>query len=432
MSSDFDVKEGARSGNPLVQGTAWSDAPAPGSPPSVTNRKAFEPGAYAPDGGFVFVTNPPSADLEQTYDMAVREIGNVAPLPVLQSVYAHNRCSWWVIHRSGDERRLDASVAGFCAFLPLNAAGLAALKDGTLEPRDPDLALLAPEGEDPAALYLWATVAHGLWDFSGKLIAHALGLDLYERLPVFGRIGTQAGLEALKRSSKVAPGSELRIGAPFEVRLTPKHIEAQRAMRIYEGRRPKEPRMHVLSSRFQTLVAATPDHLAKVFAIRAAVYMSEQNCPYDEEYDGNDFTCTHILGLVEGQPAAVLRIRYFADFVKIERLAVLPRFRGSRIAFAVVEHALNLVRRKGYRTAYGHAQKKVVAFWSRFGFKPMAKNTSLVFSDHEYVEMVASLEPHHDRITIHSDPYVILRPEGRWDEEGVLDKSAERPATNPR
>jgi len=430
MSSHLNVQEGARSGNPLVQGTAWSGAPASDSPPSVTSRKAFEPGAYAPDGGFVFVTNPPSADLGPTYDMAVHEIGEVAPLPVVQSVYAHNRCAWWVIHRSSDERRIDAGVAGFCAFLPLNAAGLAALKDGTLDPLDPDLALLAPEGEDPAALYLWATVAPGLWDFSGKLIAHAIGLDLYERLPMYGRIGTPAGLEALKRSSKVAPGCELRIGASFEIRLTPKHIEAQRALRIYGGRRLQERR--VLSSRFQTLVAATPDHLAKVFAIRAAVYMSEQECPYDEEYDGNDFTCTHILGLVEGQPAAVLRIRYFADFVKIERLAVLPRFRGSRIAFAVVEHALNLVRRKGYRTAYGHAQKKVVAFWSRYGFRPMAKNTSLVFSDHEYVEMVASLEPHNDRITIHSDPYLILRPEGQWDEEGVLERSAARPATNPR
>jgi predicted GNAT family N-acyltransferase len=376
------------------------------------------------------VTNPPSADLKQTYDMAVREIGDVAPLSVLQSVYAHNRQALWTIWRAPDERRLDARFAGFCAFLPLNAVGLAALKHGTLDPGDPDLAHLAPEGEASAALYLWATVAHGLWSLASKLIAHAIGLDVCERIPMLGRIGTQSGLAALRRSSKLAPGCELRIGAPFEIRLSPHHIEQQRAMRIYEGRRPQERR--VLSSRFVTLVASTPDHLAKVFAIRAAVFMSEQNCPYDEEYDGNDFTGTHILGFVDGQPAAVLRIRYFADFVKMERMAVLPRFRGSRIANAVVEHAFALVRRKGYHTVYGHAQKRVLPFWRRFGFRPMAKNTNLVFSDHEYVEVVASLEPHHDRITIHSDPYMIIRPEGRWDEEGVLERSAVRPATNPR
>ena len=430
MSSHFNVQEVACSGTPVTPESPCSDAPASGSSSSAPNRKAFEPGAYAPDGGFVFVTNPPSADLGQTYEMAVREIGDVAPLSVLETVYAHNRHACWAIWRSHDERRLDAKLAGFCAFLPLNEAGLAALKSGTLYPGDPDLGHLAPEGEAPAALYLWAAVAHGLWSFASKLIAHAIGLDIYERIPILGRIGTQSGLDALKRSSKLAPGCELRIGAPFEIRLSPHHIEEQRAMRIYEGRRPQERR--VLSSRFQTLVAATPDHLAKVFAIRAAVFMSEQNCPYDEEYDGNDFTGTHILGFVDGQPAAVLRIRYFADFVKMERMAVLPRFRGSRIANAVVEHAFALVRRKGYRTVYGHAQKRVVPFWSRFGFKPMAKNTSLVFSDHEYVEVVAALAPHHDRITIHSDPYLIIRPEGRWDEEGVLDKSAARLATNPR
>lgn len=430
MSSHFDVQEGAQSGDELVQGTAWSGAPGPGLPPSVANRKMFEPGAYAPGGGFVFVTNPPSADLGKSYDMAVREIGDVAPFAVLQSVYAHNRCAWWTIYRAADEQRRDAELVGFCAFLPLNEAGLAALKVGALDRRDPDLRHLAQEGEPPVALYLWAAVAYGLWSFATKLIAHAIGLGIFERIPIFGRIGTQGGLDALRRSSRLAPGCELRIGADFELRLSPHHREQHRAMRIHEGRRPQDRR--VFSSRFETRIAATPDDLAKVFAIRAAVFMSEQNCPYEEEYDGNDFTSTHILGFVEGQPAAVLRIRYFADFVKIERLAVLPRFRGSRIAFAVVEHAFNLVRRKGYRTAYGHAQKKVVAFWSRFGFKPMAKNTTLVFSDHEYVEMVANLEPHHDRITIHSDPYMIIRPEGRWDEEGVLDKSAARPATNPR
>src|SRR5579862_764909 len=215
MSSHFDVEAGARSGSQLVQGTARSGVPGPGSPPSVENRKAFEPGAYAPDGGFVFVTNPPSADLAQTYDMALREIGDVAPLSVLQSLYSYNRCVWWVIHRAKDERRTDATIAGFCAFLPLNESGLAALKSGALDVRDPDLRHLAPEGEPPAALYLWAAVAHGLWSFASRLIGHAIGLDVYERIPIFGRIGTQAGLDALARSSKLAPGCELRIGATF-------------------------------------------------------------------------------------------------------------------------------------------------------------------------------------------------------------------------
>jgi len=159
--------------------------------------------------------------------------------------------------------------------------------------------------------------------------------------------------------------------------------------------------------------------------------MTEQVCPYDEEFDGNDYCATHLLGLVNNEPAAVLRLRFFAEFAHIGRLAVLPRYRTTLIMKLVVEQGIELCRRKGYRLLYGQSQKRHVKFWSRFGFRPMQKNANLVFSDHEYVELTAEVEPHSDPITPASDPYVIIRPEGRWDEPGVLDRSSARPATNP-
>ncbi|MBI3675311.1 MAG: GNAT family N-acetyltransferase [Proteobacteria bacterium] len=159
--------------------------------------------------------------------------------------------------------------------------------------------------------------------------------------------------------------------------------------------------------------------------------MLEQSCPYDEEFDGNDRTGSHIIGYVDGEPAATIRIRYFADFVKLERLAVLPRFRRTLIAKEVIEAAVNFCRRKGYRTIYGHAQKRLVPFWTRFGFQPLAKNYRLIFSDHEYVEMWGEVDPHPNPLTMHSDPYVLVRPEGYWDEPGALDRSAARPVTSP-
>jgi predicted GNAT family N-acyltransferase len=183
--------------------------------------------------------------------------------------------------------------------------------------------------------------------------------------------------------------------------------------------------------KLEAIVASNPDHLAKIFALRAAVFMSEQNCPYEEEFDGNDFCATHILGLVDGHPAATLRLRFFAEFAKMERLAVLPRYRRTLIPRVVVDKGIDIIRRKGYRSLYGHAQKRLLRFWGRFGLKPMQKNFPLVFSDHEYVEVFAELEPHAEAITMMSDPYVIVRPEGDWDEPGVLDQSSARPATNP-
>ncbi len=402
---------------------------------------AFEPGAYAPDGSFVFVTNPTGDELDRSHAMLVREIGpDVAALPVVRAVYEHNPLSWWCVWRTADETRAGAELVGLCAYLPVTEAGLAAFKAGTFNARAPDLNLLAKRGEEPAALYLWAIVAHGLSDLAGKLVSHAIGLDLSDRLPMFGTIGTEAGLAALRRSSKSPQAAEtLRLGSVFEIALPPQHREHRRAMRIYgpacaaeapgPARTEARPSRH--RPRLEAVVASTPDRLAMVFAIRAAVFMAEQDCPYEEEFDGNDYSGTHILGFVDGAPVATLRIRYFADFVKLERLAVLPRARRTLIAKHVIEHAIALVRRKGYTRMYGHAQKRLVGFWRKFGFEPTARNVPLVFSDHEYVEIAGTLAPDAERITMHSDPYMLIRPEGHWDEPGVLDRSARRPATNP-
>ena len=60
--------------------------------------------------------------------------------------------------------------------------------------------------------------------------------------------------------------------------------------------------------RYRFKVARTLNDMMQVAAIRAAVFMSEQKCPYDEEFDGNDLcAATHILGYVNDEPAACLR-----------------------------------------------------------------------------------------------------------------------------
>jgi hypothetical protein len=135
--------------------------------------------------------------------------------------------------------------------------------------------------------------------------------------------------------------------------------------------------------------------------------------------------------MVGPEPAACLRARYFADFCKLERLAVRQDYRRSRIAFQIVQAGIELARKKGFRRIYGHAQDRLVDFWAHFGAKPLGSNRKLVFSDFSYTEMVIELEPHPDPIAIGTDPYLIIRPEGDWEDRGVLDDSAERPVTSP-
>ncbi len=176
-------------------------------------------------------------------------------------------------------------------------------------------------------------------------------------------------------------------------------------------------------------VTGSIEEMMQAFVVRAAVFMSEQFCPYAEEFDGNDFTATQVIGLLDKEPIATLRIRYFSGFAKLERVAVRREFRKHAVAATIIEFALELCRQKGYRKIHGHAEEHLVPFWQRFGFQPTGA-PRFVFSNHQYVEMECDLEPHPDPITICKDPMLLVRPEGAWDEPSIVERSAARPAAD--
>ena len=178
-------------------------------------------------------------------------------------------------------------------------------------------------------------------------------------------------------------------------------------------------------------IARTLNDLMLVTAIRSAVYLAEQDCPIEEEFDGNDFVAAHFLGFVGNEPVACLRVRFFGDFAKVERLAVRHQYRRSTVAFKLVKASVEYIKRKGFRRIYGQAQDRLVDFWAHFGAKPLPNPRPISFSDFAYTEMLLEIEPGEDAITLKSDPYVIIRPEGEWDTPGVLDRSSSREVTSP-
>jgi predicted GNAT family N-acyltransferase len=178
-------------------------------------------------------------------------------------------------------------------------------------------------------------------------------------------------------------------------------------------------------------VARSLDEIMAALAVRNIVFVGEQRCPYDEEFDGNDFAgATHLLARVRGEPAGTLRLRWFAGFFKIERAAVKPEYRGESISAALMTAAIDLARRKGYYKALGHIQAHLTSFWLRFGCRIRPDRDRFVFSDYEYVEIEFDLEPAADSLNLDTDPLILLRPEGRWNEPGVLDRSAARGGSN--
>lgn len=183
----------------------------------------------------------------------------------------------------------------------------------------------------------------------------------------------------------------------------------------------------------EVMVARSLDDLMQVSVVRALVYMSEQDCPFAEEFDGNDFAgATHLILRRGGEPVGTLRLRWFSGFAKLERVAVIARHRGTGVDEALVLEAFRIAAAKGYRRMIGHAQARLVPYWSRrFGARLLAGGHSFTFSDHTYEPIEFVLEPPTDALAPDSDPLVLVRPEGAWDRPGVLDRSSLRPATNP-
>ena len=169
-------------------------------------------------------------------------------------------------------------------------------------------------------------------------------------------------------------------------------------------------------------VAQSLEEMMQAFAVRAAVFLSGQYCPYAEEFDGNDFTATHVLGAIGDEPAGTMRIRYFSDFAYLERLAIRKEFRGSGMTSEIIHYAFELCRKKGYRKLYGRAEARLLPFWERYGFKPLQK-PCFTLGDHEYFEIERDLEPHGERLNLDDDPLVLLRPEGRWDAPSALERT---------
>lgn len=178
-------------------------------------------------------------------------------------------------------------------------------------------------------------------------------------------------------------------------------------------------------------IVSTEEERLKAYAVRIAVYLEGQDCPWDEELDGNDQVATHVLAQLGGEPVGCIRLRFFAGFAKLERLAVRDSFRGRGYADPLVRFAMEHVARKGYHTLVLHAQSGRETFWEQYGFSRIAGRRAFDFSGVDYTEMAAALPHAADPVTLAWDAMRHNRPEGDWDRRGVLESSEaalQRPA----
>lgn len=401
--------------------TLRKPAPPPPLPPAVHGKYKLDQLDAARIAKHLVMFEPSEKVLTDLVAKARLSIPGMAPIAEALKVQRHNHNCVMALARKSKFDPGAPAGEGFIAMLPLNSLGMELLARDALEATRPNVKFLASSDERPKGIYWWAVFAPGTLAAGMALFVEKLASQQYAGLDVYARPVTDEGRNFLKVLG-FTEGTEIgHTPAPHLWKFTRKP-----AAPAYDSYVPHSGKKNI-----GITVARTFDDLMRVAAVRNSVYVGEQECPYDEEYDGNDLAATHLLAYIGDEPAGCLRLRFFAGFAKFERVAIRKEFRKSRAAIKLVQAGLKLCQKKGYRYVIGHAQTRLTNFWTRFGFQPMEGRKHFFFSDYDYIEMVTELEPDPEAITITGDPYVAIRPEGRWHVPGILEESAVRPATNP-
>ncbi len=116
----------------------------------------------------------------------------------------------------------------------------------------------------------------------------------------------------------------------------------------------------------QVIKIRNKEELDKAFAVRKKVFVEEQNCPPELEWE-NEEESTHFLALLNNEPCGACRWRKTDKGHKLERFAVLKEYRGKRIGQALLAAVLSdLPSDATY--IYLHSQVDAMHLYSRFGF----------------------------------------------------------------
>ncbi len=116
---------------------------------------------------------------------------------------------------------------------------------------------------------------------------------------------------------------------------------------------------------------------ADLRAIRHQVFVIEQSCPPEEEWDAFDQEATHFLVKdAEGNVYATARLiidRENPKQARIGRFAVYAQYRGQGLARQLVKYVIAYARSQGFLDLTLSAQTYIRKLYTEFGFEPVGE-----------------------------------------------------------
>lgn len=116
----------------------------------------------------------------------------------------------------------------------------------------------------------------------------------------------------------------------------------------------------------------TPDELKVAHQIRKEVFVIEQECPEEIEWEFEEES-HHYVALLNNEIVGTARWRETEKGIKLERFAVRKDFRNQHVGAALLQRLLNDVPKDG-RPIYLHAQLAAKNFYLRHGLEPKGEH----------------------------------------------------------
>ena len=104
-------------------------------------------------------------------------------------------------------------------------------------------------------------------------------------------------------------------------------------------------------------------------SLRRTVFIEEQNVPENEEVDGDDPNCDHILLTISDDPVGAARLKYYDNFVKVQRVCVLKNYRGQGIGSNIINFIIKHIEKNDIRNSVRlGSQIHALEFYKGLGF----------------------------------------------------------------
>lgn len=108
------------------------------------------------------------------------------------------------------------------------------------------------------------------------------------------------------------------------------------------------------------------------FQIRETVFVEEQHVPREEEMDEHDEMAIHFLGVRNDEPVATSRLRFIDTYGKLERICVLPAYRGQSFGKKMILFMEGTISENDYALAKLNAQTHAEDFYKRLGYETVS------------------------------------------------------------